>query len=123
MTLHACSHACGEWFDNSVNDCPKCGQPSNGVRISVALPILVATPETVGAEIRRLLVTLRAPGHTVEEERTGVMNYATDILRAQALDAANICWLGSGKMHNARWPCNGRPAALDGPTQQSSEAP
>lgn len=55
-------------------------------------------PNEVGTEIRRLLMSLHAPGHTLDDERAGHMSYSTDELRRQALDRAGICWLAPGEM-------------------------
>jgi hypothetical protein len=56
------------------------------------------TPAQVGAEIRKLLFELYAPGHTADQERAGAFNYDTDTLRREALDAAGICWKAPGEM-------------------------
>lgn len=59
---------------------------------------IAATPEAVGAEIRRLLLALRATGHTGEEERVGHLHHGTDAMRAEALDRAGICWKAPGEL-------------------------
>jgi hypothetical protein len=56
------------------------------------------TPAQVGAEIRKLLYELHAPGHTDDQERAGVFSYATDALRREALEAAGFCWKTPGEM-------------------------
>lgn len=53
------------------------------------------TPDEVGQEIRRLLLSLRSPEHGPGPY---VQNYATDELRRRALEVAGICWLAPGEM-------------------------
>lgn len=111
MTLISCPH-CAEYVPNS-NPCEKCGKDLTtqfAVTVPFAWPI-APTPDAVGAEIRRLLLTLRHPDHIGDSG-----HYGTDELRAKALDLAGICWNGSGKMHDpgaAELACAGRPARLD----------
>lgn len=97
---------------------PECWCGSS-TQVIVAFP--KPTPESVGAEIRRLLLTLRVEGHTAEQEQQGRYNYGSDQLRSRALDIANICWFGSGKMHSDERRCNGRPFSLDDFTWQPPE--
>lgn len=52
----------------------------------------------IGAQIRALLFSLYAPGHSAEIEKTGRHSYATDELRRSALDHAGICWFSPGEM-------------------------
>lgn len=78
------------------------------------------TPDEVGAEIRRLLMSLHAPGHTLDDERAGHLNYATDELRMQALDRAGICWLAPGEMAPACC-CDWSPEKPEGPRLRLEE--
>jgi hypothetical protein len=78
------------------------------------------TPDEVGQEIRRLLMSLHAPGHTIEDERAGHLNYATDELRRQALDRAGICWLTPGEMAPACC-CEWSPEKTEGPRLRLEE--
>ena len=58
----------------------------------------MADPKIVGAEIRRLLFSLHAEGHTEADEKSGVMNYNTDALRKRALEEAGFCFTLNGEM-------------------------
>lgn len=51
------------------------------------------TPQSVGAQIRALLLSLKDPN-----QKAGWGSYATDDLRREALDYAGICWLAPGEM-------------------------
>lgn len=53
------------------------------------------TPDEIGREIRRLLLSLVAPGH---DDSGPWSNYGTDALRRRALEVAGICWLDPGEM-------------------------
>ena len=54
--------------------------------------------QAAGDEIRRILLSLHAPGHTKADEHIGWNSYSTDDLRKKALDAAGICWKAPGEM-------------------------
>jgi hypothetical protein len=58
-------------------------------------PKAAPDPKAVGAEIRRLLLSLRSPDHAPE---SGWQSYSTDALRREALDHAGFCWLAPGEM-------------------------
>lgn len=102
---------CGEAHDSAVRGpCPQV----------FAMPMQPLTPDEVGREIRRLLMSLHAPGHTLEDERAGHMNYGTDDLRRQALDHAGICWLAPGEMAPG-CACEWSPEQPEGPRLQLEE--
>jgi len=52
----------------------------------------------ISQEIRRLLMSVRAEGHTEAEEKNGVCNYSTDALRAKVLREAGVCPSAYGEM-------------------------
>lgn len=103
MTLFQCH--CGEVHDSATH-----GVCAVTINVDVRPP----TPDEVGREIRRLLTLLHAPGHTLEDEFAGRMNYDTDELRRQALDRAGICWLAPGEMAPG-CACPWSPEAPEGP--------
>jgi hypothetical protein len=78
------------------------------------------TPDEVGQQIRRLLMSLHTPGHSLDDERAGHLNYATDELRRQALDRAGICWLTPGEMAPA-CACDWSPEQPHGPRLRLAE--
>lgn len=109
MTMYKCQ--CGEIHDSAVQGpCP--------TWISIALAPV--TPETVGAEIRRLLLSLRVAEHPVEREQDGWNNYGTDDLRRRALDLAGICWLAPGEMA-PQCCCDWSPQDPEGPRLRMQE--
>ncbi len=117
MTITTCSNCKGA-IDSADEKCETCGHSPGVLMLAFAMPV-AATPEAVGAEIRRLLLTLRDPADT--NPSTG--HYGTDILRARALDLAEICWFGTGVLHNAEHRCNGRPECLDDASARYRENP
>ena len=56
---------------------------------------MTANPKEVGAQIRALLLSLRAPDHP---KGSAYESYATDELRREALDYAGFCWLVPGEI-------------------------
>src|SRR5574342_388270 len=78
------------------------------------------TPDEIGKEIRRLLMSLHAPGHTLDDESVGILNYSTDELRRQALDRAGICWLVPGEMAPSCC-CSWSPEKPEGPRLRLEE--
>lgn len=109
MTTFLCH--CGKAHDSAVQGpCPQ--------TFTVVMPPL--SPDETGREIRRLLMSLHAPGHTLDDERRGSLNYATDELRQQALDRAGICWLTPGEMAPACC-CEWSPDKPEGPRLRMQE--
>jgi len=109
VTMFMCH--CGEAHDSAVQG--YCPQTFN-------LELRPLTPSEAGQEIRRLLMSLHAPGHTLDDERAGRLNYATDELRQQALDRAGICWPAPGEMAPACC-CPWSPEKPDGPRVRMEE--
>jgi hypothetical protein len=62
-------------------------------------------------------MSLHVPGHTIDDELAGLLNYGTDDLRQQALDRAGICWLKPGEMAPA-CGCPWTPEKPEGPRLQ-----
>lgn len=101
MTAYQCS--CGAVCDSSEEHrCPAT------VFTVTSLP---STPAQVGAEIRRLLFSLRHP----DDDGVGPwQHYGTETLRAEALDYAGICFLSPGEMA-PECTCEWGPDNLNGP--------
>ena len=79
MTVYQCT-TCGNAHDSSGPACPQ--------TFAVAVVTTPPTAREVGAKIREMLLSLKAPGG----------GYATDDLRMEALMHAGICWLTPGEM-------------------------
>ena len=54
--------------------------------------------QRAGEQIRKILQSLRAEGHSLQQEVWGLHNHGTDALRKLALDVAGICWKAPGEM-------------------------
>lgn len=85
-------YLCGVCQTVHDNDRPPCAQT-----FTLAMPTS-SDPQVVGLEIRRLLLGLHRPGHTVEDERDGVHSHGTDEMRMRALSIAGICSLDNGEI-------------------------
>lgn len=107
MTMYKCH--CGEVHDNAVQrPCPQ----------TFTLQLAPLSADETGREIRRLLLSLRAPEHSPDSEYA--CSYATDELRRRALEVAGICWLAPGEMAPTCC-CDWSPERPEGPRLRLEE--
>lgn len=54
--------------------------------------------KVIGLQIRKLLMSIRAPHHSAEAERAGRCYYETNDLRREALEYAGVCFVAPGEL-------------------------
>jgi hypothetical protein len=91
-TLYSCDSC------RQVHDGPPCPQIVATFALLGPGPTPSPTPESVGAQIRALLFSLRDAEHSEASERGGDNSYATDELRARALGHSGACLVSLGRM-------------------------
>jgi len=98
---HEMTFRLADWFFRKMTGAPLGGGQAFDLDDEIEHP----TPEAVGAEIRRLLLSLRHPEHIGMRE--GWNHHGTDELRKLALDYAGVCWKAPGELApgcSCSWP-------------------